>query len=98
MNYTRKHLIRYFAKEANIRVEDAENITKFFLKAFMKLLKDMKVGDSLELRGFGLFKTKMYKGRTNLRNPQTGEQAFMPARRRLSFKASGIIRKEYQKL
>ena len=50
MNYTRKHLIRYFAKEANIRVEDAENITKFFLKAFMKLLKDMIVGDSLELR------------------------------------------------
>ena len=98
MKYNKKHLIRYFAKEANIRVEDAENITKYFLKAFMKLLKDMKIGDKLELRGFGVFKTRLYKGRTNLRNPLTGEQAYMPARRVLGFKASEIIRKEYKKI
>ena len=98
MKYCRHHLIRYFAKEANIRIEDAENITKYFLKAFMKLLKDMKVGDSLQLRGFGVFRTKLYKGRTNLRNPKTGEKAFMPARRRIFFKASNAIKKEYKKL
>ena len=98
MNYIRRHLVRYFAKEANIRVEDAENITKYFLKAFMKLLRDMKVGDSLELRGFGMFKTKIYKGRTNVRNPRTGEKAFMPTRRRLSFTAANTIKKEYKKL
>jgi nucleoid DNA-binding protein len=98
LKYNKKHLVRYFAKEANIRVEDAENITNYFLKAFMKMLIDMKVGDVLELRGFGVFKTKLYKGRTNVRNPFTGESAVMPARRLLSFKASDIIRKEYKKI
>jgi len=98
LKYTKKHLIRYFAKEAKIRVEDAENITNYFLRAFMKLLKDMKVGDILEIRGFGVFKTKLYKGRTNVRNPFTGEPAVMPARRILSFKASAVIREEYKKL
>jgi len=98
LKYTKKHLIRYFAKEAKIRVEDAENITKYFLRAFMKLLRDMKVGDSLEIRGFGVFKTKLYKGRTNVRNPLTGEPAVMPARRLLSFRASTVIKEEYKKI
>ena len=98
MKYNKKNLVRYFAKEANIRVEDAENITKYFLKAFMKLLRDMKVGDVLEIRWFGVFKTKLYKGRVNVRNPATGEPAVMPARRILSFKPAEIIKKEYKKI
>ena len=98
MKYTRHHLVRYFAKEAKIRVDDSERITKYFLKSFMKLLIDMKAGDSLELRCFGTFKTKLYKGLTNLRNPLTGAPAAMPTRRRLAFKPSDIIKKEYKKL
>jgi len=98
LKYTRHHLIRYFAKDAKIRVDDSERITKYFLKSFMKLLIDMKVGDSLELRGFGVFKTKLYKGRTNLRNPITKEPAAMPTRRRLGFQPSSTIKKEYKKL
>ena len=64
----------------------------------MKFLIDMKIGDKLELRGFGVFHTKLYKGRTNLRNPRTGEKAVMPARRRVFFKISEVIKKEYKKL
>jgi len=98
LKYNKKHLVRYFAREAKIRVEDSDNITKYFLKAFMKLLIDMKVGDTLELRGFGVFKTKLYKGRVNVRNPITGEPAIMPARRIIGFRPSGIIKKEYRKI
>ena len=64
----------------------------------MKFLIDMKVGDKLEIRGFGVFSTKLYKGRTNVRNPLTGETAVMPARKRLAFKPSEVIKREYQKL
>lgn len=98
MKYTKRHLSRYFAKEAKILVMDAEDITTIFLKSFADLLIDMDVDDVLEIRGFGIFRAKMYKGRVNLRNPMTGEAAVMPARKRLTFKPSDVIRREYKKL
>jgi nucleoid DNA-binding protein len=98
LKYRRKHLDRYFAKEAKIKVPDAEDISKYFLKAFQQFLIDMKVGDSLEIRGFGTFRVKYSKGRTNARNPRTGEPAVIPAKRRLAFVPSDLIKREYKKL
>ena len=98
MKYTKHHLVRYFAKEAKVKIDLSEEITRFFLGALLKLLIDMKVGDKLEIRGFGVFYTKFYKGRTNLRNPHTGEGSAMAARRRLTFRPSESIKREYKKL
>jgi nucleoid DNA-binding protein len=96
--FTRKHLVSIVASEAKIRNDDAKKITAYVLRALHIFLRDMQVGDTLEIRGLGVFTCKLYRGRRNVRNPKTNERATMPARRRLAFRLSTIIRKAYKKV
>ena len=47
----------------------------------------LKRGDRVELRGFGVFLTKIQKARSS-RNPKTGEKVNTPEKKTIHFKMS----------
>ena len=51
----------------------------------------LKKGDSIDIRGFGRFKVVQRKART-ARNPKTGEEIFVPARKVPVFRCSKDLR------
>ncbi|MCX5860699.1 MAG: HU family DNA-binding protein [Desulfomonile sp.] len=63
-------LIVAVAKEAELPLRKAEEIVNLVFDTMSKALVD---GDRIEIRGFGSFMVKEYKGYTG-RNPKTGEQ------------------------
>jgi integration host factor subunit beta len=64
-------------KEAEVTVETI----------FESIIGALQKGDKLEIRGFGSFRTRPRKGRIG-RNPKTGEQVQVPAKRIPFFKPS----------
>ena len=63
-----------------------------FVEAFLRISKDSLIGGSdLLLSGFGKFNVRYKKPRRG-RNPQTGEDLMIGARRVVTFSPSGILR------
>ena len=50
-----------------------------------QIKSSLKKNESVELRGFGRFSTKVQKKRTG-RNPKTGEVVFVPEKKSINFK------------
>jgi integration host factor subunit beta len=63
-------LIVALAKEADLPLRKAEEIVNLVFETMSRALLD---GNRIEIRGFGSFMVKEYKGYTG-RNPKTGEQ------------------------
>ena len=52
-----------------------------------EIKRTLKRGDRVELRGFGVFSTKLQKARIS-RNPKTGEKVNTPEKKTIHFKMS----------
>ena len=68
------------------------NFTKKDLEKFVNIIlneikRALKRGDSVELRGFGVFSTNVQKARIS-RNPRTGEKVNTPEKKTIHFKMS----------
>ena len=64
----------------------------YSVEAFLAISKDALIkGEDLLLSGFGKFNVKDKKARRG-RNPQTGDELTLDARRVVTFKPSGILR------
>ncbi len=79
-----------------------ENLTKAqateSIEAFLRISKDSLIsGSDLLLSGFGKFNVKDKNSRRG-RNPQTGAELTLEARRVVTFKPSGILRDKINKL
>ena len=68
----------------NFLKKDLEKFTNIILKEIKNTLKK---GDRVELRGFGVFSTKIQKPRIS-RNPKTGEKVNTPEKKTIHFKMS----------
>ena len=64
--------------------KDLEKFTDIILNEIKRALKR---GDRVELRGFGVFSTKLQKARIS-RNPRTGEKVNTPEKKTINFKMS----------
>ena len=78
------------------KVYQNHNLTKIqatdTVETFLKISKDcLAGGDNLLVSGFGKFNVKQKKSRRG-RNPQTGKELILDARRVVTFKPSGILR------
>lgn len=66
----------------------------YSVEAFLEISKDVLInGNDLLLSGFGKFNVKDKKSRRG-RNPQTGAELTLDARRVITFKPSGILREK----
>lgn len=78
------------------KVYQAHNLTKVqaadAVESFLRIAKNcLENGEDLLVSGFGKFNVKKKKSRRG-RNPQTGEELILSARRVVTFKPSGILR------
>jgi|TARA_Y100000816_G_scaffold271487_1_gene236089 integration host factor subunit beta len=76
-------LIKQLSKNyPNFLKKDLEKFINIILKEIKFTLKR---GERVELRGFGVFYTKIQKARIS-RNPKTGEKVNTPKKRTINFK------------
>jgi len=68
----------------NFLKRDLEKFTNIILKEIKNTLKR---GERVELRGFGVFSSKIQKARIS-RNPKTGEKVNTPSKKTIHFKMS----------
>ena len=66
------------------------------LETMIEMLIEDKSNIRIELRNFGVFEVKPTKAKPRARNPKTNEEVYIPARRKIHFKAGKTIRKILQ--
>lgn len=86
----KSELINTLSESRDIHADDAAAVVNSFIDSIKQALVD---GDRVEIRGFGSFKVKGYKGYTG-RNPKSGEVVNV-APKRLHFFRPGKELKEF---
>jgi integration host factor subunit beta len=81
-------LIVALAKEADLPLRKAEEIVNLIFETMSKALID---GDRIEIRGFGSFMVKEYRGYTG-RNPKTGDKIAVDEKKLPFFKTGKELR------
>ena len=81
-------LIEKVAKELNMN----HDITQLVINNIFDTMTDaLAKGESIEIRGFGSFSIRHYKGREG-RNPKTSERVTVPPRKKPFFKVGKEIK------
>ena len=86
---TKKEIVTEISDRTDIKQVDVKKVVQMTLDIITENLKN---GETVELRNFGIFKTKTRKPRRG-RNPKTGESVDIPGKRVVTFKA-GLIMKD----
>lgn len=86
MNKT--ELIKQVAQETNLTQKDATASVQAVLDQITQALAK---GDSVQFIGFGTFEVRERSARTG-RNPQTGEEMFIPGGKTPTFKAGKSLK------
>ena len=81
---TKADLIRDVAKAVEMSAKDSEDIVDTI---FDNIVKSLREGDKIEIRGFGSFRTRQRNARIG-RNPKTGARVDVPAKKIPFFKPS----------
>ena len=82
-NILKKDLVAEVAEDLGFTKKDTEAVVDGFISA---IVDHLVAQDTVQLTGFGKFVVAESAAR-NGRNPQTGEELFIPAKLRPSFKA-----------
>jgi len=81
---TKADLIDEVSRLVELTRKESENIVEII---FDSVVKSLRNGDKIEIRGFGSFRTRERQARVG-RNPKTGERVEVPAKRIPYFKPS----------
>ena len=85
---TKADLVVFMSKEAKNSKASAEKSLNAFQTGVTKALKK---GEKLTLTGFGTFSV-IKRGKRKGRNPQSGKEIMIPAKRVVKFKAGKALR------
>src|SRR3989304_5282240 len=81
---TKAELIDDVSRAAELSRKDSETIVETI---FESIVKSLRTGDKIEIRGFGSFRTRQRNARIG-RNPKTGARVDVPAKKIPYFKPS----------
>jgi integration host factor subunit beta len=81
---TKADLIDEVSRIAELTRKDSEVIVE---SIFDSVVRSLRTGDKIEIRGFGSFRTRQRKPRVG-RNPKTGDRVEVPAKKIPYFKPS----------
>ena len=84
----KKDLVKAMAAKAGMKVVEAERALSAFMEAVTEALSG---GEEVRLSGFGTFRVVERKPR-RMKNPRTGEEMEIPARRVVKFKPGSGLR------
>lgn len=85
---TKADIVENVHRRVGFSKKDSAEITE---KVFEVIKKSLERGEYVKLSGFGKFEVRQKRKRRG-RNPQTGEEIEITARKVLSFKSSQILR------
>jgi integration host factor subunit beta len=86
----KSELIETLSRQANLPLKKAEEITNLVFDTMAKALVD---GDRIEIRGFGSFLVREYRGYTG-RNPKTGEKIVVTGKKLPFFKTGKELKEK----
>jgi DNA-binding protein HU-beta len=92
MRMTKAELVTRMAQEAELTKRQAEKVLEVFLDSIQTALSR---GESLSLVEFGRFSVLARAGRKG-RNPRTGQDLMIPARKSAKFSAGKRLRERLQ--
>jgi len=81
---TKADLIEEVSRVAELTRKDSEIIVE---NIFDSVVRSLRAGDKIEIRGFGSFRTRQRKARVG-RNPKTGDRVEVPPKKIPYFKPS----------
>jgi nucleoid DNA-binding protein len=84
---TKLDLATKIAAQTGIEQQAVKQVVQMTLDGIIDVLASE---GRIELRNFGVFEVKQWKGRLG-RNPRTGEQVTVPARRTVKFMAGKVM-------
>ena len=87
---TKRELVVKVAEDTDVKQIDVKKVVQRLLDLMVEALSK---GQTIELRNFGIFKTKARKARIG-RNPKTGTTVEVPAKRAVVFKAGLVMKKK----
>ena len=87
---TKADLIDVICEENGFSKRESAKIVEMMLDIIKEILEN---GENVKLSGFGSFNIQHKRARRG-RNPQTGAQMTISARRVLSFRSSNVLRNE----
>ena len=90
MTLTKRDIVEKVAEQTGMNQFRVKPVVQ---KTFDTIADALIKGDRVELRGFGIFKTKSRKARKG-RNPRTGDSVPVPAKRAVVFKAGMELKKK----
>lgn len=81
---TKAELVEEVSRVVEMNRKDSEQIVEAI---FESIVRALRAGDKIEIRGFGSFRTRQRQARVG-RNPKTGARVEVPAKRIPYFKPS----------
>ena len=85
---TKAELVARIAEQAGVSKKQADRCLKAFIEALVDALQK---GEKVAIPGFGIFQVKERAARKG-RNPKTGEEITIPARKVVHFKPAKQLR------
>ena len=85
---TKAELVEEVSEKTGLPKKQAEIVVN---TVFESIVETLKMGEKIELRGFGSFRIRQRDSRTG-RNPKTGEKVDVPAKRIPYFKPGKELR------
>lgn len=79
---TKKDIVLKIANEIKMKQQDIKKVVQ---KTLDTIIESLVIGQTVELRNFGIFKVKSRRGRTG-RNPRTGQVVPVPPKKVVVFK------------
>ena len=95
--WTKLDLTRRITKQTT---ENRQLVETIVSETFTVLREEMTEADPdvrIEIRGFGVLEVKPTKAKPKARNPKTGEEVYVPARRKTHFKPGRCLKEELSK-
>lgn len=87
---TKKDIVLRIAEETNLTQVDVKKVVQ---RTLDHIVSSLERGETVELRNFGVFKVKNRRGRIG-RNPRTGEEVPVPAKKVTVFKPGLVMKKK----
>ena len=91
---TKKELADLIADKLDVKQILSKQLIQDFIDT---IIEELAKGNKIELRDFGILKTSQKKNRTG-RNPKSGEEVQVPAKKIVKFKAGKLMRERVEKL
>ena len=97
VTFTRKDIVRRVSDHLGLRDNEVKVIIDEVLETMTGIFMEDHEVLRLELRNFGVFEVKPTKAKPHARNPKTNEKVYVPAHKKIHFRAGKILKNELKK-